>query len=602
MFIRRSKLLFGLVFTQWKHYLLSIISVAIAVGISVITPSVMAVLIDSVLGSQPFDLPGWLVRIIEAMGGRDFMLRNIWIMALSLLTLNLAGGALQYVRGRQSAIASETISKKLRDDLYSHIQTLSYDYHVKAMTGDLIQRCISDVETIRRFLSSQLVEIFRTIFLVAFALFFMLQTNRQMTGISMMLVPPLFVFAFLFFRWVQKLFLASDEAEGRMSAVLQENLSGVRVVRAFARQQFEVEKFEKVSVELHKKSIKLADLLAVYWSSADMLSMLQVGITLVYGVYMAANGQISVGNLTRFVAYTTMLLWPVRQLGRILADFGRALVSMGRLDEILCQPSETDAPDATQPPIDQDIEFRDVGFWYDGQKPVLKHMNFKVKRGQTVAILGATGSGKSTMMLLMQRLYDVCEGEILIGGVNINRIEKSYLRSRIGLILQEPFLYSRSVKNNIGIARDDLETSELEEAAAIACAHDFIQDFDRGYDTIVGERGVTLSGGQMQRIAIARTLLKQNDILIFDDSLSAVDTETDQLIREQLRRKNAGLTTFIISHRLTTLMNADLILVLKDGAVAQQGAHHQLIEQEGLYKRIYNIQSALEEELEADAS
>ncbi len=604
MFARRFALLGGLALSQWKRYALAVFAVLFSVSVSFVTPLVLAEVIDAIIGrNRPLALPEPLLSWVNARGGVGFLANNLWLMALALLLLNVLGGALQYMRGRMTSTASETIAKDLRDRLYSHLQKLSFDYHQKNMTGDLIQRCTSDVDTVRQFLSAQMVEIFRTVFMVVVATVLMLNMNPKMTAVSMILVLPLFLFAYIFFHYVQKLFLIADEAEGKMGAVLQENLAGVRVVRAFARQQYEVEKFKDINVELFKKSVKLNDLLAVYWSSADCLSMIQVCITLCYGVYMAAHGEITVGDMTVFVSYSSMLLWPVRQLGRILSDFGRSLVSMGRLDEILRQPAESEDDDCRNAPIDRDIEYRHVGFQYDGGKVVLKDLSFSVKKGQTVAILGSTGSGKSTMMLLLQRLYEVQEGEILIGGVNINKIKKEHLRSHIGLILQEPFLYSRTIKRNIGIAReDDLPDEELFDAARIAHAHEFIQEFDNGYETLVGERGVTLSGGQMQRTAIARTLLKRNDILVFDDSLSAVDTETDALIREALKRKSAGLTTFIISHRLTTLMDADLILVLKDGAIAQQGTHDKLIAEDGLYKQIYAIQTALEEELEADAS
>ncbi len=603
MFIRRTKMMFAMIAEQGSRYATAIACVAVSVCIAILTPQVMRVLIDGVIGGNALTgLPRAVIDYVGSPGGRAFLQQNLWLLALMMLLLNIVGGAFQYLRGRQTAIASETIAKNLRDRLYAHIQSLPYSEHVKAMTGDWIQRCTSDVDTVRHFLAAQFVEVFKTLFMVAFALYFMISMNPALTLVSMILVPPLFFFAFLFFKWVQKLFLGWDESEGKLSAVLQENLSGVRVVRAFARQQFEVEKFRAANDDLHKKSIKLCDLLAVYWSSADLLSMVQVAITLGVGVVMSARGEIQVGELTAFVSYTSMLLWPIRQLGRILSDFGKSLVSVGRLDEVLCIPSETEASDVTDAPLDRDIEFDRVGFSYDGGKVVLRDVSFTVKRGQTVAILGSTGSGKSTMMLMLQRLYEPQQGEIRIGGVPLNHIRKHHLRSRVGLILQEPFLYSRTVKNNIAIARGETPQELLREIAETARAHEFITEFENGYDTLVGERGVTLSGGQMQRVAIARTLLKDNDILIFDDSLSAVDTETDAQIREALKARNAGLTTFIISHRLTTLMGADLILVLKDGAIAQQGSHEQLIAQDGLYKRIYNIQTTLEEELEADAS
>ena len=582
------------------RYFGSIGAVVVNVAIGFLTPLVLAETIDAVIGQKrPLAIPGALGQWVERLGGREFLVRNLWIMGLAMLLLSVLGGVFQFLRGKWMAEASESIAKTMRDKLYSHLQTLPFDYHVKAETGDLIQRCTSDVETIRRFLSSQVIEMFRSVLMIVVALVIMLRMNKLMTLMSMVLIPPLFAFAFLYFKWVVKSFRAADEAEGRMSAVLQENLTGVRVVRAFGREQYEVDKFNKVNNALHDKSVRVNDLLAVYWSGSDLMSMIQTGITLVFGVFLAARGKLLVGEMTVFVSYISMLLWPIRQLGRILSDMGKSLVAFDRIDEILTQKSEEDAPDAIDAPIDRDIEFRHVGFEYEAKNPVLKDVSFTVRRGQTVAILGATGSGKSTLMNLLQRLYDVKRGEILIGGVNINKIRKKYLRAHIGLILQEPFLYSRTVRNNVRIVKPDAPDDEVFEVTRTASAHEFIESFEKGYDTPVGERGVTLSGGQKQRVAIARTLLKDNDILIFDDSLSAVDTETDAAIRLALKEKKQGMTTFIISHRLTTLAEADFIVVLEDGRVAQQGTHDELIHQKGLYQRIYQIQSALEEELDA---
>ena len=584
------------------RYMGAILAVVVSVVVGFVTPLLLAETIDAVIGdTRELRLPGFIGEWVDAMGGREYLVHNMWLIAVALIGLNVLNGACQYLRGRWTAQASESIAKTIRDRLYRHLQTLNYDYHVKAETGDLIQRCTSDVETIRRFLSGQLVAVFRSVLMVGVALVIMLRMNRALTGMSMILVPLLFLFASLFFRFVMKFFKDADEAEGKMSAVLQENLTGVRVVRAFGRQKYEVEKFSGVNDHLRKQQRKVSDLLAVYWSASDLISMLQQCITLITGVFMAARGEITVGDLTVFVSYISMLLWPIRELGRILADMGKSFVSLDRIDQILCQPPEKDEPGAIDAPIDRDIEFRHVGFEYESKNPVLRDVSFTVKRGQTVAILGATGSGKSTLMLLLQRLYDVKRGEILIGGVNIRNIRKAHLRAHIGLVLQEPFLYSRSVRDNVGIARRTVQEEEIFEATRTASAHDFILEFENGYDTLVGERGVTLSGGQKQRIAIARTLLKENDILIFDDSLSAVDTETDAAIREALKERKQGVTTFIVSHRLTTLAEADFIVVLDKGKVAQMGPHSQLIHEEGLYRRIYQIQSALEQELSREA-
>lgn len=340
---------------------------------------------------------------------------------------------------------------------------------------------------------------------------------------------------------------------------------------------------------------KLLQLLAGYWSSSDLLCMLQIGTVLIFGSYWASIGEISLGTLIVFTTYEGMLLWPVRQMGRILTDLGKTLVSLKRIHEILEQPIEAPSANELKPEIKGEIEFKNVTFGYDADKPMLKNISFKVKAGQTVAILGPTGSGKTSMMHLLPRLYDFQEGSITIDGIDIRNIEKKWLRKNIGIVLQEPFLYSKSILENIGLAKDHALEEEVYAAAQTASVHSVIQEFDKGYETLVGERGVTLSGGQKQRVAIARTLILDSPVLIFDDSLSAVDTETDTAIRKALKQRDKSATTFIISHRITTLSEADFILVLDEGRIVQTGTHQELIDEPGLYQRIWSIQNALEE-------
>ena len=588
-------------------YMGSVVAVAVAVLASFLTPLLVAGAVDAITdtvngsAASPVNLPGFLARFCDARGGAGWLAGHLWALAALLIGVNLIGGLFQYLRGKWSAEASETIAERMRNRLYDHLLAMGYDYHARAETGDLIQRCTTDVETVRRFLASQVIEIFRTVIMVVMALGLMLSIHGKLTLISLILVPPIFALAFWFFHWVQKLFTEADEADGKLSAMLQESLTGVRVVRAFGRQQYESERFAACADDVHDKSLRISDVMAVYWGGSDMLSILQTGITLIAGVAFARKGEISTGDVLTFVSYISMLIWPIRQLGRILQDLGKAMVAMNRVTEILDAPVEQDTPGASPAPLREDIEFRHVSFAYPGGQPVLKDVSFIAKAGQTVAILGATGSGKSTMMHLLQRLYDPTGGEIRIGGREIRTIDKHTLRSRVGYVLQEPFLFSRSIKDNIAITRPDAPMDDVNRVSDVTASTSFIQGFDQSWDTLVGERGVTLSGGQKQRVAIARTLMRENDVLILDDSLSAVDTETDRAIREALKdgRSLSGQTptTFIISHRVTTLADADWILVLEDGVISEQGTHADLIRRPGLYQRVYRIQAALEEEL-----
>lgn len=581
-------------------YFGAIVSVALATSFTLVGPLVISFSIDSVIGNKPMELPIWLINMINSLGGRDFLIRNLWLCSIVLVLLTIGRGIFTFLRGKWSAAASESVAKNLREELYDHLQHLYYDYHVKAETGDLIQRCTSDIETIRRFFAVQFVEIGYTVFMVSIAMSIMLSLSVKLTLVSMAVVPIIFIAAMVFFIKMRNAFQKADEAEGRLSNVLQENLTGVRVVRAFARQKYEIEKFDKKNVEFRDLNYKLIKLLAWYWGLSDLLCFAQIGTVLFLGAYWAGTGEISLGTLVVFTTYEGMLLWPIRQMGRILADFGKMIVSLKRITEIVNEPLEITDEVLLKPEIKGDIEFKNVYFEYEKGRPILKDLSFKIKQGQTVAILGQTGSGKSTLVHLLGRLYDYQKGSIKIDGIELKEIDKKWIRKNVGIILQEPFLYSKNIKDNIRIAKKGATDEEVYDASKIASIHDVILDFDQGYDTLVGERGVTLSGGQKQRIAIARTIINDYPILVFDDSLSAVDTETDANIRKALKERRENTTTFIISHRISTLSEADIILVLENGKLVQSGKHEELIRRDGLYKRVWEIQNSLEEELMAE--
>ncbi len=589
-----------------KYFVIAAIALIVAVVSGYLIPIVTSFTIDYVL--IPFAEEGYeaaeskvpqaILDRIESAGGREFLLTHLYIMALLLLLATAVNALGTFLRRSCIAGAGETMAKNMRDDLYEHLANVPFDYHKHVSTGDLVQRCTSDVDTIKRFIQNQLLEIIRTVLMVIAAAAIMIYIDPMLTLWSVILMPVLALSSFIYFKAVKNAFTESDEAEGKLSAAIQENLTGVRVVRAFGQQRRELDNFTAKNADFKKKNLRLNALMGYFWSASDCLGYMQIMISLAVGVVFAIKGRISVGEVLVFTSYTAMLTWPVRQLGRILADLGKASVSLGRLDEIMKAPVETEPGLALTPEIKGDIEFRNVSFSYsDGTEKVLDGVSFKAAHGETVAILGSTGSGKSSLVQLLQRLYTVTDGEITIDGVNVNDIERHHLRRNIGIVLQEPFLYSRTILDNIRIVEPDASEEKVHEAAKVASVHDVVMGFEKGYDTVVGERGVTLSGGQKQRVAIARMLMQDAPIIILDDSMSAVDTETDASIRAALMKRRGSCTTFIISHRITTLSTADRILVLEHGRLVEQGTHEELIRREGLYKRIAGIQNMLENEL-----
>ena len=589
--------------TNWKlvgeltrgyggHLAMAALSVVLAALFSYAAPFVTSFTLDYIIQGVPAKLPSFLLTWLEGLGGRDYLMHRLYLPALALVLCTSLNGFFNFWRRRSIAYAAEGMAKRLRDRLYRHLEDVPYDYHKHVSTGDLVQRCSSDVETVRRFVSVQLMEIIRTVAMAGLALVIMFSVDVRMSLISMVLMPILTVGSFVYFRFVRQYFMASDEAEGRLSTMLQENLTGIRVVRAFGQQASQMEKFTACNRDYRDKTFALTKLLGFYWGFSDMLGYLQILLSLAFGIYFAAKGELSLGNVTLFVTYTSMLTFPMRQLGRTLADMGKASVSLGRLDEILSAPVEKEPGLALTPNLDGDIVFEDVTFGYDAPNDVLDGVSFTAHPGQTVAILGSTGSGKSSLMQLLQRLYVRTGGRITINGTDINDIEHGHLRRHIGIVLQEPFLYSRTILDNIRIVDPEATLEEVYAAAKTAAVHDVITSFDQGYDTLVGERGVTLSGGQQQRVAIARMLMQKAPVLIFDDSMSAVDTETDAQIRDALKNRRHDGITFIISHRITTLCQADKILVLEDGRLVQEGTHETLMHQPGLYQRIAQIQDA----------
>ena len=580
-------------------YMVSILSAGITALADMAEPQVIRMAVDNALGGKEASYIKPVMAVVNALGGFTYLGRHIWMMALMILAIAMLRVFSQYTFRVSNTKASETLVKTMRDQLFSHIERLPYSWHMKNHTGDIIQRCTSDVETLRNFVSEQLTNVFRIVLLVILSLSFMLSMNPKLTMLSFLPLPFLVVYSLIFYRKVGEGFLDCDENEGKLSDMVQENLTGVRVVRAFAAERRERERFEAQNEYYTGLWVKLGKVLSLYWSSQDILSGVQMLLVVVFGAAFCIDGEMTSGEYIAFLAYNTMLIWPVRMLGRMLTEMSKAGVSIGRIEEIMSAEEERDLPDATEPPLDRDICFEHVSFGYENGPEILHDISFTMKAGSTLGIIAGTGMGKSTLMLLLDKMIDLPEdhGSITIGGVDIRSIKTAWVRKNIGFVMQEPFLFSRTIAENIAIAAPSVELEDVRAASCAACLDETVASFSKGYDTFVGERGVTLSGGQKQRAAIARTLIFPTPIMIFDDSLSAVDTETDARIRAELEARFGTASIILISHRITTLSKADKILVLDNGRISQEGTHEELIRQPGVYREIYKIQSDIREEV-----
>ncbi len=698
-------------------YLLALAALVVSSCFQYLVPLVPQVVMDGVLSNDPSASSDWVTNVVDRWGGRDFLAGALWVPALIVVGLTLVAGCFTYLRGRWSVTAAERIACRIRDRLYDQLQHLTCGFYDGNETGDLVQRCTSDVETLRQFLASQVVEIGRAVILMLLPIPLMLALDVRMTIVSSALILPIVLFSVIFFRKVRDAFKEADEAEGAMTATLQENLTGIRVVRAFHRQEFEVDKFARANTTYRQLDFRLFRIMARFWSLSDLLCMAQLSLVIGFGAHWMAQGTLPVGTFYFFLAAVNLFLWPVRMMGRILTELGKATVAIGRIEDILgagreLTPHEAsqaaaesvrvaagsgeapssdegvsvpataavlDVPDSrSQVPVVADawstgaavqpvagfdqgsgrvavphadgaggesgdgsedagvpsrhlargkkprqyggvghgfdepgfsrrsirdrageLEFNDVSFSH-GDLAVVRGVSFSVRPGETVAILGPSGAGKSTLIQLLLRLYDPDAGSIRLDGADIATLERKDVRSRVAVVMQEPFLYSKTIRENVRLGRWDAVDGEVEDATKAACVHESIEEFEDGYDTMVGERGVTLSGGQRQRTALARALLDHPSVLVLDDALSAVDTETESRILQALEERRGRETTIVIAHRLSTLMHADQILVLDQGRIVQRGTHQQLSEEDGLYRRLWEIQTSLEHDLEDD--
>lgn len=576
-----------------KHYLLVFIMMFFNIALNLILSYLNAILID-VLNN---DIPnGYIPRfILELLGGQTYLRQNIWLLAVLIVSVGLTTAVISATRHSLRGYISTNIGKHTQLKLFHHIERLPYESLKKMQSGDIIQTCTRDEEVLRRFVIFEVSMIVYTTMLVSVSFVILLDISWQLALTAIGILPMMMIYSFFFVKRVRKLYRIADESEAQMTAKIEENIRGTRTVKAYNNEKHEIDNFENYLKDYENKALKFEKTNSIYISTSDIFVFGQITLTTLFGIYLTYIGQISVGALYLGITYVSQIVWPVRSVASILSNLAKAVASMDRMNIIYNQPLE-DLDSGDKPELKGAIEFKNVSFKYDdGEELILKNINLTIKSGQTVAIMGKTGAGKSTFAHLLSRLHDVNEGHILIDGHDIQSINRQHLRKSVATVLQEPFLFSKTIISNLRIANEKASEEAIFKAAQIAHIHDSILTFKNGYDTAVGEHGVTLSGGQKQRLAIARTIINQAPILIFDDSLSAVDTETDIQIRSALkmREKDSHTTTLIVTHRVATAKDADFIIVLDKGNISQIGTHDELINQEGLYHRIYEIQSRM---------
>lgn len=582
----RWKGLWRLLSGQRGAYALAAVSLGIAALCRSSVYLLLAYFVDEVLGAPDFD-------------------QRVLVVALGFVGLAMVQGTFTYLSGSLAGRTGERVAQRLRNYLYDHIQRLSFTFHDKTKTGELIQKVTSDVDAVRRFIAQEATEFGRILmlFLVNFGV--LLSLNVRLAWLSIICVPFTVTMSYFFFGKISKAYESFQNQDGVLNSVLQENLTGVRVVKAFARQDYEINKFEKENWEKFLRGRKVLLWHSFFWPMSDIITGAQMLFGFYMGALMTINGEMTPGAYLAYVSVLIWLIWPIRNLGRVIVQMSQGLVSFGRVTGIIREEREPlDVGDYLPDEKPRgEIKFEDVSFGYEPGSQVLDHVSFRCEAGQVVALLGSTGSGKTSLVNLLPRFYDYTGGRILLDGVELKRYPRKYLRENIGIVLQEPFLFSRSIRENIrySVGRE-VDEVEIESAAKAAAVHDVIRSFPGQYDTLVGERGVTLSGGQKQRVTLARTLLKDPSILILDDATSSVDTETEAAIRGALKQLMQGRTTFIIAHRIQSVMLADLILVFDEGRIVQQGTHEELLAQDGIYRKVFEIQTRIEEEVQREVA
>ncbi len=536
-----------------------------------------------------------VIFIITGGKGNEYLMLNIsWLLPVSLLVSTLVLTAITILRMAYRSYFAAESNAAMQFSIFSHLEHLPYSYYKKHKSGDMLQVSTRDLDVLRKFIVGDVSQINYCFWMFIFCFSILMSLSPSLTLVSLSLFPFMFIYSFLLIKEVRKRYREADDSEALITDKVSENLSSIRIVKAFHNENYEISSFKNNLSDYRKKYVHWRKLSAFFFSSTDIFVFASMALSLCYGIYLCYEGAITSSTLFLAISFVNMMVWPLREVAMILSNMGQYLASADRVNEVIDTPIE-DIVSGKKPPIKGNIVFSHVSFHFpdEDNDEVIRDVSFSIKEGQSVAIMGKTGSGKSTLSLLLTRIYDYSGGSITIDGVELKEINRSYLRKNIMPVLQDPYLFSRSIEANIKIAKKDATMNEVRKAAKMASVDNAILSFKDGYETAVGEKGVTLSGGQKQRVAIARTLISNSPVVIFDDSLSAVDTSTDIAIRENLKKMDKKVTSIIITHRISTAKDADLILVLDEGKIEESGTHEELIKREGLYKRIYEIQSKM---------
>ena len=591
-----------------RYFFAAVFSAALMALLDLINPRIVGYTVDSIIWDSSAETILPLRFLINALGGPAYLKTHLWMVSLTIVGVALAAAFFRYCFRRCNTTGSETLVRTMRDALYDQITVLPLSWYIGHRTGDLIQRCTADVEMVKTFVSEQMINLLRIVILIVLAMYFIAGISPALALTEALFIPVVFLYSAYFHDKVGSSYEDADVEEGKLSSIAQENLTGIRVVRAFGREQYERQRFAAQNDTYTKTYMYHSGISTAFWTTGDLVSATQVMVMTVLGAYFCVKGRISAGDYIALASYTAMLTWPVRMMAQAVSEMSKASVSLDRIREIMNAAPQEDRPDAEEPDMSGDIVFEDVSFAYPaestqeqdedspGKEPrqVLEHLSLTIPAGSTVGILGGTGSGKSTLVRLLTRLYELPEGQgrITVGGHDIAHIRLKWLRRHIGTVLQEPYLFSGSIAENIAVTKDRTDLNAVRKYADMAALDSTVAHFADGYETYIGERGMTLSGGQIQRAAIARMLMGEPPVMVFDDSLSAVDAATDQEIRARLSGQMQGRTVILIAHRITTLMDADRICLLDRGRIIEQGSHRELLEKGGLYRRIYDLQSS----------